>query len=161
MIRFNLIGDIDEEAYKSFVELLDGTDQDLTMELASHGGDALVALAFHDKIKSYKGNVAITASGIVASAAVLILAAGDKRLMRENAWVMVHEDVSLVDKNDRVTRAETQVKISRRLEIQWNTLLARSTGTDALRWEDLHAQETWLSAKECEGLGLIDKIIGG
>jgi ATP-dependent Clp protease, protease subunit len=163
--KINIVGDIDETAYLAFVESLDGMLEidettDIFIELMSHGGDAMVALAFYDKIRSVKGKVTIHARGIVASAAVIILAAGDERIMSKNAWVMVHEDTVFVEEDARVSKVEANAKTARRLEDQWNTLLEeRTKKTFREEWAVLHKSETHLSAKECLKLGLATRIV--
>lgn len=162
--KINIIGEIDEALYSDFVEALDNLDEMLegdgiTIELTSIGGDALVALAFYDRIRRCKSDVTIIATGLVASAAVIILAAGDTRLMSKNAWVMVHEDTPVADEGAKVTQFEKTAKVSRRLEDQWNKILAERTGISASVWAKLHEDETYLNAIECKKLGLVDEII--
>lgn len=163
--KINLIGDVDETMYSHFIEQLDGMQEigledTIYIELCSHGGDAMIALAIYDRIRLYPGEVIINAFGTVQSAAVLILAAGDKRLMAKNAWVMVHEDTTFASKHDRVTQVEKIAFVSRQFEEQWNKLLSSRTGTPASHWGDLHTEEVYLTAAECKTLGLIDKIMG-
>lgn len=162
--KINIIGDIDDAAYEKFVESLDGFEEILsgdavTIELSSAGGDAMAALAFYDRIRQISGDVTIHAFGIVASAAVVILAAGDIRIMSKNAWVMAHEDTVIHSEDARVSEVERNVGHSRRLETQWSAILASRTNTTATEWGRLHASETYLDAKECLKLGLVDKIV--
>lgn len=162
--KINIIGEIDDNAYKEFVEALDNLDEmlegdDITIELSSFGGDALTALAFYDRIRSCKSDVTIIATGLVASAAVIILAAGDKRCMTKNAWVLVHEDMPAADEGARVTSFERAAKIARQLEVQWNKILEERTGVSEEIWEDLHKQERYLTSIDCKKLKLIEKII--
>jgi ATP-dependent protease ClpP protease subunit len=118
----------------------------------------MVALAFFDRIRSSSHEFIIVATGLVASAAVIILAAGDMRMMSKEAWVMVHEDEVLLDDSTRVQKACKDIKHYERLESQWNELLRQRTGTPAEVWADLHQKETYLDANECKRLGLVDKI---
>lgn len=156
-----IIGDIDEEAFKEFMDYEPARAANMDLMLTSHGGDAMTALAFYDWITRHKGEVTIEVYGVVASAAVLILAAGDHRRMHENAWVMVHEDTVAVSEDDRVSVIERKAKDARKLEDQWNKLLEGRTNMSSKFWETLHKEETWLSAEECLQYGLIDEIIGG
>lgn len=162
--KIQIIGDIDEEAYKSFVERMDECDEmlygeEIFIELSSHGGDAMMALAFYDRIRSSKSEITIIGFGTVASAAVLILAAGDKRYLGQSAWVMVHEDQVSVDESARTSQLEHVAKSSRRLEDQWNKLLSSRTKVSADVWADLHKQERYLDAEDCKKLGLIDGVL--
>lgn len=161
--KINIIGEIDDTSYAEFVEQLDDLesiiDDDITIELNSCGGDAISALAFYDRIRLSKNNITIYVLGAAQSAAVVILAAGDKRIMSKNAWVMVHEDTIVLPEDARVSDVEKNAQVSRRLEDQWNKILEQETGTSAETWEQLHAEETYLDANECLKLGLVDKII--
>ncbi len=155
-----MIGDIDDVMYKSFVEFLDDNKNSaFEIELSSHGGDALMAIAIYEKIRKNKKKVTINASGIVASAAVIILAAGHQRTLTSNSWVMVHEDEIMVETTDRVSVAEKKLEVSRNLETQWNALLENATGTQASNWQYLHMNEEWMTPAECLQWGLIDKIL--
>ncbi len=163
--KINLIGDVDEAMYSHFVEELDGMVEiegdktDIYIELASHGGDAMIAVALFDRIRLHQGIVTIKAIGPIFSAAVLILAAGDVRIMTKNSWVMLHEDTVVIDEDARVSQVEIHAKNARLLEDQWNKLLASKTKTSAEAWAQLHERESYLTADECKKLGLIDKVV--
>lgn len=162
--KINIIGDIDEAMYNSFVESLDGMDEidpgcDIYVELSSHGGDAMMAIAIYEKIRLHKGAVTIKAIGPVFSAAVLILAAGDIRIMTKNSWVMLHEDTVLVDEDMRVSQVELSAKNARLLEDQWDKLLASRTKQTSDFWKMYHREETYLSAQNCLVYGLVDKVV--
>ena len=160
--RLQIIGEITDKSYKKFskklyeLEISDPRET-ITIELSSEGGDAMAALAYSTRIRRCKTPIIIIAYGLVASAAVLILASGERRLMAKEAWVMVHEDSGVLEGN--TSSLERQVKHMRRLENQWNKLLAEYTTTEAEEWDFLALNETYLCAGECRDLGLVDKII--
>jgi ATP-dependent Clp protease protease subunit len=161
--KINIIGDIDEVAYKEFVEQMDALEKApgkaINIELTSHGGTALIAVAFHDRIRRSSCPVLVRAYGIVASAAVIILAAGDTRFMSKNAWLMVHEDTVALPEEIRVAEAARSVAIGQKLEDQWNKLLEDRTATAASTWAELHQKESYLTAKDCLNYGIIDEIL--
>jgi ATP-dependent Clp endopeptidase proteolytic subunit ClpP len=157
-----IISGIDEAAFKEFSDEMDllearSSTERIEIELSSGGGSAYDALAFYSRIRMSPCPVRILAFGLVASAAVLVLGAGDVRVMFRESWVMVHEDSSKL--NGHVYELERQSAHMRRLENQWNELLAKHTLVDAETWAGLHRATTYLSAAECLELGLIDKII--
>lgn len=160
--KIYLIGDIDHEAHIRFTRKLSRleceSDEPVTIVLSSDGGYATVALALYDRIKLSRCPIHITATGLVASAAVLVLAAGDTRCMTRSAWVMVHDDTAGIPKNARVSQARKHVTHGRRMERQWNHILSKVTATSADKWDELHKNETYLSPKECLMLGLIEEI---
>ena len=160
MRRYKLIGDITQDSYKEFSEFLDEMESKnvpkIHIELFSDGGDAHAALAFFDKIVNSKVNITIEAIGNVASAAVLVLAAGDIRIMNKSAWVMVHEDSGKLTGD--VVALERESQQMRRLEDQWATLLASKTKPDAKLWTHLHKKTTYMDSSECLAHGLVDMV---
>jgi ATP-dependent Clp protease protease subunit len=158
MSKIYITGDITIESFSLFSKKLSKQQGAIDIELISEGGEAIAALAYFDKIKRYR-NVTITAYGIVASAAVLILAAGTKRRMARNAWIMVHEDSESCEESRTVMELERDAKHYRRLENQWAEILSSVSKTSIDKWIELHKNETYLSAQECLELGLIEEII--
>lgn len=165
--KIYIIGDIDHEAFLKFTRRLSRIESNhpdgdrVHIVLSSNGGEGMVGLAFYDRIRLSPMNITITAVGLVASAAIIVLAAGSKRYMAKSAWCMVHDDklVSEEVKNRRLAQVEGTIAHARRVEDQWNQLLEERTGTSAYRWDALHRNETYLSAKECLDLNLIQEII--
>jgi len=157
-----IIGDIDLEALKKFSEELEAAKPNkfgnIVIELTSPGGDPDVALAFAAKMRLCKHEICIIAHGIIASAAVIILASGDHRMMSKESWVMVHEG-SYDDLKGELHQVEKQTRDYRRFEKQWAYLLDRATHTSAAVWTALHKETTYLNAKQCLRMGLIDEII--
>jgi len=161
--RIIITGEINDESYKEFsssllqLEEISKT-QSIVLELSSEGGDAYCALAFSGRMRNSPCDIIIHAYGLVASAAVLILASGDTRYIAKEAWVMVHED-SLSELEGNVTQLEKTAKHLRRLEDQWAWLLESMTSTNLEEWARLHKEEKFLTPQECIELGLVDKII--
>ena len=162
MKKIQIISDISDESYAKFSAELAEYETNkkhrgpVIVELSSPGGNAYDALAFWARIKNSPKDIHIYAFGLIASAAVLVLAAGDKRIMSKTAWVMVHED-SVQDLTANVTEMEKFSKHARDLENQWNDLLESATTTDAGVWEMLHKDTTYLSSDQCKEFGLIDE----
>lgn len=164
--KIYLIGDIDNESFKSFSRKLARLESEsrtdtVYIELVSDGGSAYSALAFYDRIELSPCPIHVCAMGLVASAAALVLAAGDVRVMTPSAWLMVHEDTpDPKEFEDRqVHEIETRMKHYRRLETQWANLLARTTTTGDVDWSCYHKEETYLNPQQCLELGIIDKIL--
>lgn len=159
----HIIGDITEESFKDFcLELADlesDSSEPININMLSRGGDPAVALGFYERIRQSPCTITITAYGIIASAAVLVLAAAAKRKMTRSSWVLVHTDISFVTKHDRVPQAEKALKENLMMEAQWNRLLEYTTATIDLTWDKLHKEETYLDANKCLELGLVDEVI--
>ena len=163
MRNINIIGDITEETFKEFhtalgkIEAKGLTEAQVT--LMSHGGDAMAGLAIFDRMALSPISFTVVATGFVASAAVVILAAGDKKVMTPCTWVMVHEEQVDEIKSTNVTHMEQNAHNYRKLEKQWCSILAQNSTTSMQIWEHLHRQDTYLDPTECLKLGLIDEIL--
>lgn len=157
----HLIGAITDETFDVFcrqmTELEGVNGDDITIVLSSPGGEAYAALAFSARIRRSTCFTNIRAYGLVASAAVLVLAAGTHRFMSHEAWLMVHED-QLEGLGGSVTEVRKASEVFDRLEDQWAVLLARRSKTKAEVWRRLHKETNYLTAKECKKLGIIDYI---
>lgn len=163
MRKIHIAGEITDESFVLFNRKLDKLEsfnhESVQITLLSGGGDAYTALAFFDRIKASKCHIDVVATGLVASAATLILAAGDKRYMTKSSWIMTHEDQATVDTADSVSKIEKNAKHSRRLEDQWCKILASVTKTSVKKWDALNKAETYLTPEECLKLGLIEEIL--
>lgn len=163
--KIYIVGSIDEDSFRVFCEELDTIENLNTpskrviyIDLNSIGGTAMDALAFYGRITRSKCLINITAYGLVASAAVLVFAAGGHRMMTKESWMMVHEDEDQL-KHARTSQFEKQASHMRRLEDQWSELLEKHTDCSKEKWLELHKHETYLTAYECLALGIVDEII--
>jgi len=160
-----VIGDINEESYREFSEKLTEIEQlntkksyDVLVELNSGGGSALDALAFCSRIRTSSCKINVVVHGFCGSAAVLVLAAGHRRSMAKEAWLMVHED-SLNKFSGNTSEIEKQAKRLRVLEDQWCALLYELTGTSKEIWAELHKKDLYLTPEQCQRYGIVDEII--
>lgn len=161
--KIYITGEITLDAFKKFSEdmsKLESRSTDLIdLTIASEGGDDYAALAFYDRIRASPCHVYGIATGLVASAASLILVGCHNRRITANSWVMVHETAHVMSQDIRTSQIEKEVAHSRRMEHQWSELFAKHTKTTYDLWVRLNADETYLSAKQCLELGVVDEII--
>lgn len=161
-----IIGAIDEDAFKDFTLKIDALEaspkvskkKPLVIEITSEGGSPYIALAIVSRMRRSAFDIVTIASGLVASAATLIFVTGGKRLMTQEAWLMIHEDSG--EMSGSVSTLERDMKHMRAMEDQWNVIFADNTGPSAQYWEKLHAEgDTYLTPERCLELGIIDEII--
>lgn len=158
----HLVGDVDEDMYFSF--LLDMKEalvkkQSVEIALNSAGGSATDGLAIASLIRKHPYSVSVHGTGLIASAATIILVSGHKglRSMDSTAWFMVHEDSEKI--TGRVSELEARVETLRRIENQWCWLFAQHTKATAKEWKKINAKEQYFNAKEALQLGVIDYIV--
>lgn len=123
----------------------------VTVNLNSGGGIALEGLAIYNILKNHPGRVTINVDAVAASAASLILMAGDDRNMRDGALIMVHDPSAITLGN-----AGEHRKSASRLETlskQVQQIYARCTGLAESEIIDLMAAETWMDADTAIKLG--------
>lgn len=162
-----IIGPIDEELYEDFVMKMDtleiskkvNKNKPLVIEITSEGGSPYIALAIVSRIRRCVFDVTTVGNGLVASAATLILACGDRRYMTQESWLMVHEDTGAIEAPS-VTQAKRDLRHKQNMEEQWNIILESKTKLDREEWARLHAVgDTYLTPELCLEMGLIDEII--
>lgn len=157
----SIIGEISSEGFQVFNdemrELELSPNKPITIELCSHGGETYPALAFYARITTSPCVVTIKASGQVMSAATIILASGDRRLMHQDCWFMVHDDSQRI-RSDNGVMARSEAEHKDLLETHWASILARHTNLIASDWRELSRKTSYLSSEECLKAGVIDEI---
>lgn len=158
--RIYITDSIDEKMFNKVCEELDVLESGkgaIELILSSGGGNAYDALAIAGRLRRSHCAINVVGYGLIASAAVIILAYGNHRKLTKETWVMVHEDSG--KEAGTIAAMEKSIAHSRRMETQWCQLIAEHTKADFDTWTLLHRDETYLSAKQCMELGLIEEIV--
>ncbi len=159
-MRLHITGTIDEPMYDKVAEFLgEAEGADVEIYINSAGGNHIDSLAIYSLLRLYEGQVTTTAVGCCQSAAILVLAAGDRRLSAAETWFMVHED-SCTNKGP-TSALLVEAAYMRRSESQWAELMADRTGIDNHHWDGLSKATTYFNAVEAHELGLVHKILKG
>jgi ATP-dependent Clp protease protease subunit len=169
--RIDLYGEIssvefwgDEKTPSQFIEDLNklGAVSEIEIHIFSNGGDPFAALAMYSEIKRRKEKTSVYIDGIAASAATLILCAGDTVYMDETSMLMVHnpyqflafeglnaqEARELADQLDKIREPmiTAYTKKSNKTREEVIALMDGETGSG-----------TWLTASEAVEFGLADE----
>ena len=136
--------------------------RDINLFINSPGGDAFSGLALADQIERAQRHgfhVTAHASGIIASAAVPVLAVCKVRLAAPGTLFMVHE-TELWKWPGRETASDinAQNDLMLLLKDRYITKLVSTTKLDKNKWEELESQTTWFSADKAKEWGLVDSI---
>jgi len=136
--------------------------RDINLFINSPGGDAFSGLALADQIEraQRKGfRVTAHASGIIASAAVPVLAVCKVRLAAPGTIFMVHE-AALWKWPGRETASDisSQNDLMLLLRDQYIGKLVKNSKLDKNSWENLENKTTWFSADNALKWGIVDKI---
>lgn len=148
----------DEISPKSFADdlALLGDVSNITVRINSPGGDLFAANAIYNILKNHKARVTTYVDGLAASAASIVLMAGDEIVMPRNGMIMIHNPATGVWGDAREMR-----KMADALDTARETMLATyeaKTGQTRDKLIGLLNSETWLTAKDAVDLGFADRV---
>jgi len=116
-------------------------------------------LAIYDTMQYVKADISTICIGVAASAATLLLAAGEKgkRLILPNGEVLIHQVMGGAQgqATDIDIHARHILKIKKRL----NEIMAKHTGQTIAKIEKDADRDYFMSAEEALKYGIVDKII--
>lgn len=164
--KIYLVGEIDSIMYREFTEKLDvlvcstRVKESIEIELSSEGGNEDYAFAIYDRIKSCGRHVTITAFGPVQSAAILVFAAGTRRIAAKNTIFMVHDTSSkLKGSTGELLREATSMEAAenRFYSLLW-AACNKKTKPTLVYWRQLSKNTTYFSAELSLRWGLADEV---
>lgn len=133
--------------------------EDITLYINSPGGVVSSALAIYDTMHFIKPDVRTTCIGMAASAASLLLCAGQKgkRTILPHAEVMIHQPLGGMQ--GQASDIDIHAKHILKTKSLLNKLLAKHTGQKVATIEKDTDRDNYMSATEAKKYGLIDKIV--
>jgi len=138
-------------------QLASANGEDVTLNVASNGGDVFSAAEIYSSIKAYSGNVNVVIQGLAASAASVIAMSGDKISMSPTSMLMIHRASTAVAGNsdDMAHQSEVMDNVDKSIAAAYEAKTGMSEG-DLL---NLMSHETWLTAKDAVDKGFADEIM--
>ncbi|PES77641.1 Clp protease [Bacillus cereus] len=132
------------------------TAKTINVHINSGGGDVFESIAISNLLKNHSANIVIHIDGLAASGASVIAMAADKIVMPKNTMMMIHKAWTYAAGN-----AEGLRKVADRLD-KIDTAVTESYTSrfvgEKSELEALLAEETWLTAEECQTFGFCDEI---
>jgi ATP-dependent Clp protease protease subunit len=134
-------------------------DKDINLYINSPGGDITGLLAIYDTMKYIKPNVSTFCFGQAASAAAVLLGAGEKgkRFALPHARVLLHQPWGGV--GGQASDIEIQAREILRMKDMLNSMLAHDTGQSGERVNKDTDRDFIMSAEEAVEYGLIDEVL--
>jgi len=137
----------------------DNPKKEVNMYINSPGGVLTAGLAVYDTMQFVRPAVSTLCVGQAASAASLLLMAGEKglRFALPNARIMVHQPSGGFQgqATDIMLHAQEILNLKKRL----NEIYVRHTGQALKKIEDALERDTFMTAESAKEFGLIDKVI--
>ena len=140
---------------------LDSTDRtrDINMYINSPGGSVWAGLGVYDTMQYVTPDVATICTGIAASMACVLLAAGTKgkRAALKHSRVMMHQPSGAI--GGQATDIEITVKQIRKLKSDLYEIVCNHTGQTVDRVETDFDRDFWMRAPEAKEYGLVDEVL--
>lgn len=135
----------------------------LNVVIGSPGGNVFAGLAIFDALQSFRdngGKVITEARGYAASMGAIILQAGDERIARKNARILIHEVRTFGWGVDTASQSEEKAKEMKKVNLQLVKILAERSGNSEKKIIGLiKKRDYWVNAEEAKNLNLIDRIV--
>lgn len=128
----------------------------IDLHVNSEGGSVFDAFAIFTALRDYKAPVTAYVDGLAASAASYIIAAADRTVMSDVAWLMIHEASGMAwgNKHELAREMELLDNIDKTIA----AIYAKKGEQPAEVYAELMEAETWLDAEGARGWGLVDEI---
>ncbi len=135
--------------------------KDISLYINSPGGSVTAGLAILDAMNHIKPAVSTVVVGMAASAAAVILAAGEKgkRYALPNAEVMIHQPWG--GAQGQATDIEITAKHILATRDRLNKILAKATGQTLAKIEKDVERDYFMTSDEAKKYGLVDTVYKG
>ena len=151
---------ITPEGFMDDLKVVEGKSK-ITVKLNSVGGDLYTGIAIHNAIKALKATVTVVVEGIAASAASVIMCAGDKVQVYPGSLVMIHEPACEVWDYCNIDDLKSIIKMLNAGVDACVQIYAAKTGDTVEHLKAMIHKETWMTGQEAIDNGFADEMIEG
>lgn len=133
--------------------------KDIKLYINSPGGSVTAAMAMYDTMNHVKPDVSTVCVGIAASAAAVLLAAGQKgkRFCLPNSEVMIHQVMGGTE--GQASDIAIAAKHILRTKENLNKILAKATNKTPAQIEKDSDRDYYMTADEAKKYGIVDEIV--
>lgn len=137
----------------------DKPDSDISFYINSPGGEVNAGLAIYDTIQYIKPDVQTICIGQAKNIAALLLAAGatGKRIALPNSNILLRQPIGGI--GGQAADIEIQTREIVRIKQNLIEILAKHTGQNKKRIAEDSERDCYLTSKEAEEYGIIDKTM--
>jgi len=124
------------------------------------GGSAYAGFGIADNFMRMKDkyNISVHASGVVASAAVIVFASFEKRYASPNCFFMVHEAALPETGGMNAQDVKMMDQLLDKLKERYVKILIANSNKTKDEWNDMIKETTWFSAEEAKEWGLVTEV---
>ena len=133
--------------------------KDIHLYINSPGGSVTAGMAIYDTMEYIKCDVEVTCIGMAASMGAFLLSSGTKgkRYALPNAEIMIHQPLG--GAQGQATEIQIAAEHILKTKKKLNEILASNSGQPLEVVEADTDRDNWMTAKEAQEYGLIDKVI--
>lgn len=164
--EFMLMGPVDEEIYDLMHRMdiwsRNHPEEEMTLIINSPGGTVVDGFAFYDflmQLKRRGHRITTKGIGMQASMGGILLQAGDRRIMSQRSWMLIHEVQGIADGS--LSEMTNLVKFNERLQNQALDILAQKAVWSKPRIKKTWKADTWLDAHDALKAGFVDEVEEG
>ncbi len=140
---------------------LDSTDRtrDINMYINSPGGSVYAGLGLYDTMQFVSPDVTTICTGMAASMACVLLAAGTKgkRAALKHSRIMMHQPSGAI--GGQASDIEITVNEIRKLKTDLYEIVHQHSGKSIEHIEKDFQRDHWMTASEAKEYGLIDEVL--
>ena len=137
-------------------------DKDIALYINSPGGSTTSLMAIYDTMQFVKPDIATYCMGQAASAAAVLLAAGEptKRFALPHSRIMLHQP-HISGLEGQATDIEIHAREIIRIKTEINELLAYHTGKEVQEIKSDTERDFWMTAAEAKDYNVVDEVLSG
>ncbi|HCR48825.1 MAG TPA: ATP-dependent Clp protease proteolytic subunit [Bacteroidetes bacterium] len=137
----------------------DDPDRDISIYINSPGGSVDSGLAIYDTMQFITPQVATICVGLAASMGAVLLAAGEsgKRAALPHSRIMIHQPLG--GAQGQASDIEITAREIAKIKTSLYEILSHHTGKSLEQLESDADRDYWLSGKEAQTYGLIDRVL--
>lgn len=134
-----------------------GAEKDVTVLVNSPGGDLFEGMAIYNLLRDHKGSVTMKVLGIAASAASIIVMAGDEVLIARAGFLMIHNTwvMAVGNRNDLREIADTLEPFDAAMA----DIYAARAGLEQKPVQKMMDAETWIGGSAAVEQGFADALL--
>ena len=130
----------------------------ITVKLTSCGGDLYTGIAIHNALKTLSGNVNVVVEGIAASAASVIMCAGDTVTVYPCSLIMIHGVSVMLSDSLNIQDMKQLIKGMDASEKAVAEIYDAKTGLGVDTLRNMMTKETWMTGREALDKGFADAL---
>lgn len=130
----------------------------ITVKLNSCGGDLYTGIAIHNALKALCGNVNVIVEGIAASAASVIMCAGDTVTVYPGSLIMIHGVSVMLWDSLNIQDMKQLIKGMDASERAVAEIYDAKTGLGVDTLRNMMTKETWMTGREALDKGFADAL---